>query len=309
MMKVTRRWLIGATMSAGAAGVLSLPARRAWAATEAPAGGGTLLSLSDGHLVLPESFVIGGLPEVEARAVLDAAGVNPAEVQAPCNVTLWRGDGATVLFDTGAGPDFMPTAGRLLDALAAAGIDPSEITHVVFTHGHPDHLWGVIDDFDEPLFSDARHLMGEEEHAYWSDPATMESIGAERQSFVAGAVRRLELLGDRIERFGDGDELLPGLRAVATFGHTPGHMSFEIGSGADGAFVIGDAVPNAHVALARPDWELPSDQDPALGAATRAALLRRLADEGTRVIGYHFPAGGIGRISQLDDGYAFMPDE
>lgn len=307
-MVITRRWLLNATVGVGALAALPVPLRRAWAATEVPAGGGRLLSLSDGHLVLPESFVIGGLPEPEARAVLEAAGQAAPEFQAPCNVTLWQGNGATVLFDTGAGPDFMPTTGRLLDALAAAGIDPSEVTHVVFTHGHPDHLWGVLDEFDEPLFMGARHLMGGEEHSYWTDPATADSIGAERQFFAAGAARRLGILADLVETFADGDEILPGLRAVATLGHTPGHMSFAIGEGADGVFVVGDAIPNAHVALAKPAWELPSDQNPKTAAATRSALLARLAEEETRMIGYHFPDGGVGHIRRAGDAYTFVPE-
>lgn len=305
-MSISRRQLLGA--AAGLAVWGGAPVRRAWAATEVAVAGGRLLSLSDGHLVLPESLVIGGLPEAEARGILTAAGVTGPELQAPCNVTLWQGADATAIFDTGAGPDFMPSAGRLLDALAAAGIEPGAVTHVVFTHGHPDHLWGVLDEFDEPLFANARHLMGAEEHAYWLDPATPDRIGPDRAFFAAGAARRLELLGDAVETFGDGDEILPGLRAMATFGHTPGHMAFALGEGAEGIAIVGDAIPNAHLALARPDWELPMDQDPATAAATRAALLERLAADRTLLIAFHFPEGGIGRIEAADGGYAFVPE-
>lgn len=304
-MLITRRHLLGSALGAAALGGGLV--RRAWAATEVAVAGGRLLSLSDGTLLLPESFVLGGLPEEEARGLLAAAGLSGPEVQVPCNVALWQGSGATVLFDTGAGPDFMPSAGRLLDALAAAEVDPATVTDVVFTHGHPDHLWGVLDEFDEPMFPNARHLMGEVEHAYWLDPATVDSIGADRQMFAAGASRRLGALGDLVETFGDGDAILPDLVAVATHGHTPGHMSFRIGEGPETITVVGDAVANAHIALVRPDWELPSDQDPLLAAATRAALLERLATEGGLMIAFHFPEGGIGRIEAVEEGYAFVP--
>lgn len=304
-MNITRRRLLGSVIGAAALG--SLPVRRAWAATEVATAGGRLFSLSDGHLVLPESFVLGGLPEDEARGLLAAAGLTGQDLEVPCNVTLWQGGGATVLFDTGAGSDFMPSAGRLLDALGAAGIDPSAVTDVVFTHGHPDHLWGVLDEFDEPLFAGARHLMGAEEHAYWLDPATADTIGTDRQMFAAGASRRLETLGDLVETFDDADEVLPGVVALATVGHTPGHMSFQIGEGAEGIMVVGDAIANAHIALARPSWELPSDQDPRTAAATRAVLLKTLATQGGLMIAYHFPQGGIGRIEAVAEGYAFTP--
>ncbi|NAZ35693.1 MBL fold metallo-hydrolase [Rubellimicrobium sp. CFH 75288] len=303
-MVITRRRLLGSAIGALAC---SGSVRRVWAATEVALAGGRLLSLSDGALVLPESFVLGGLPEEEARALLAAAGVSGPELRVPCNVALWQSEDRTVLFDTGAGPDFMPSTGHLLDALGAAGIDPGAITHVVFTHGHPDHLWGVLDEFDEPLFANARHLMGRVERDYWLDPATADSIGPDRQFFVAGAARRLGVLGDLVETFEDGDSLLTGLVAQATPGHTPGHMAFRLGEGDDALTVVGDAIPNASIALARPHWELASDQDPALAAASRTALLADLAARGQPVIAFHFPEGGIGRIEAAEEGYAFVP--
>ncbi|EPX84841.1 Zn-dependent hydrolase, including glyoxylase [Rubellimicrobium thermophilum DSM 16684] len=303
-MAITRRRLLG-TGIVSLAGGLAL--RHAWAATEIPLAGGRLLSLSDGHLVLPEALVLDGLPTEEARTLLAAAGQSGPELRMPCNITLWQGNGATVLFDAGAGADFMTTTGHLPDALAAAGVDPSAITHVVFTHGHPDHLWGVLDEFDEPRFPAARHLMGRAERDFWSDPATIDRIGADRQSFAAGALRRIGILGDMLETFEAGDSLLPGVVALATPGHTPGHMSFRLGEEEDALIVLGDAVPNAAIALARPDWHLPSDQDRALAAATRSALLADLAAPGRMVIGFHFPQGGIGRITESGEGYTFVP--
>ena len=100
----------------------------------------------------------------------------------------------------------------------------------------------------------------------------------------------------------DGEEVLPGIAAVATYGHTPGHMSFEIGSE---AFVIGDAIGNHHVAFEKPQWEAGSDQNPEKAAATRSALIERLASQETAIIGYHLP-GGLGRVARKDDAYRFV---
>lgn len=297
-MQVRRRRFL---MMAAATG---LAPARAWTATEAQLAGGTLTSLSDGHLVLPESYLINGLPEDDARAILAAAdaGGSPAS-EPPCNVSLWRSGDATVLFDAGSGSQFMETAGKLPEALAATELDPGDITHVVFTHGHPDHLWGVLDDFDEPMFASAQHLMGAEEHAYWTDPATLGTIDPERQSFFAGASRRLEILGDAVDLFSDGDDVAPGVRAVATYGHTPGHMSFEVGD----AIVVGDAVVNGHLALARPDWPAAADHQPEIAIDTRLALLDRLAEAGTPLLGFHLPEGGLGTVERKGDGYVFIP--
>ena len=299
-MFTRRHFLRAAALGTGA---LMLP-RRSIAQVTLPAG--TLTTVSDGHLALPESFVIGDLPAEEARAILAAAGQDSGAFEAPCNLTLWQAEGRTVLFDAGAGADFMPSAGEIAGSLEALGLAPEDITDVIFTHGHPDHLWGATDDFDEPTFPEAQYHMGAEEQAYWIDPATVDSIGAARQSFAAGALRRLDLLGDRLSLFGAGDAVLPGVIAVATPGHTPGHMSFRLG-GAGGVFVIGDAIPNSHLALARPDWTSPSDQDPELGRSTRAALLEELASSGETVLGFHFSGGGIGTLARDGAGYAFTP--
>jgi len=210
-----------------------------------------------------------------------------------------------VLFDTGSGTGFMPSPGQIATSLVAIGRAPGDITHVVFTHGHPDPLRGATDDFEEPFCVNARHLMAEAEHDDWSDPATVDRSGAARQSFAAAASRRLDLLGGAVELFGAGDEPVPGITAVATPGHTPGHMSSRLGGsgGSGGAFVIGDAIGNSHLALARPDRPSPADRDPAQGRDARAALLEELSASGETVAGFHMDAGGIGTLA--GDGRAY----
>jgi glyoxylase-like metal-dependent hydrolase (beta-lactamase superfamily II) len=267
-----------------------------------------LTTVSDGYLVLPESFVIGDLPFEEAKELVIAAGFTTDGLQTPCNLTLWQTGDATVLFDAGSGSGFMPSAGAVVASLEAIGLTPDDITHVVFTHGHPDHLWGALDDFDEPLFLNARHFFGEREYAYWTDPATVETIGAARQSFAAGASRRLELLGDGLDFFGGGDEVLPGIKAVSTPGHTPGHMSFRLSDGDNSVLVVGDAIGNAHLALARPQWVSPADQDAETGIATRLALLEELSSSQELMVGFHLTDGGIGRIGKEGDVFTFNAD-
>ncbi|SEO06493.1 MBL fold metallo-hydrolase [Palleronia pelagia] len=301
-MITRRQFIVSATAS-----IASNHACRAWASAQADIGSAEIMTLSDGHLVLPESFLYGDLATDQVDAVLSAANAAAGGLEPPCNLTLFRRGDALVLFDAGSGPSFMPTAGKLPEALGAAGVSPDEITHVIFTHGHPDHLWGVLDDFDEPFFPNATHLMGEEELAYWTDPDTLETIAPERQSFAAGASRRLGLRKGRIETFRGGDTVLPGVTAIATPGHTPGHMSFEVTGETGRVLLIGDAIGNGHVALRRPEWHAPADQDPETGAATRIALLQRIAEAETLSVGFHLPGDGLGRIIRDGDAYAWSP--
>lgn len=299
-MRLTRRTLLagGAAVIAGA---------RAWANTTLTMGDVTVDTLSDGNLVLPFDFQFGELPETEVREILSRYGIEGDEITPPCNVTLMRDGTNTVLFDVGAGPNFMPSAGKLWEALDILGLYPEDVTHVVFTHAHPDHLWGVLDDFDEPTFYNAQHMIGRAERDYWLDPATVDTIGEERMAFAAGALRYLGAIEDGLQVFEDGEEILPGIAARATPGHTPGHMAFEVRGGSESVMVLGDSILNQHVAFERPEWHSGSDQDPDMAATTRTSLLDQLATEQAAFIGFHLPFPGIGRAEKADGHYRFVP--
>jgi len=268
----------------------------------------SVTTLSDGHLVMPGAFFFDGLPQDEVKEILAQHNLPSDQMKPPCNVTMMQDGDKTILFDVGSGPAFMPTAGSLLDSLEATGVAPEDVTHVVFTHAHPDHLWGVLDDFDDPVFPEAQYMMGQAEWDYWSDPDTVNTIGEARASFAAGAARRLAAIEDRCTMFLDGQEVLPGILAHASFGHTPGHMSFEVRGGTQSLMVIGDAIGNAHVAMARPEWPSGADQDADLGATTRTRLLDQMAQDQMLVIGFHLPDGGIGRVERADTNYRFVPE-
>ena len=296
---------------AGAAfGAAQAVPKSVWAETSLKLGAGSVTTVSDGSLTLPGSFVFAPMPEDELQQVLAPFDVAPdAPLTPPCNVTLLRDGERTVLFDAGSGPNFQPSAGKLIDALDAVGVAPEDVTHVVFTHGHPDHLWGVLDDFDEPLFAEAQHLMGQAEFDYWMRDDTVDTIGEARAAMAVGAKNRLELLADSMQFFGDGEEILPGVAARLTPGHTPGHMSFELRSGSDSVMIVGDAIGNHHVAFAKPEWSSGSDQDQELAATTRAKLLDQIASDQLQMVGFHLPHGGLGRAEKKDGGYLFVPAE
>lgn len=258
----------------------------------------------DGSLTLPGGFIFDPMPKDQLAPILEHYNLSPDVLTPPCNVTLLRSGDRAVLFDVGAGPDFSPNAGTLLASLAALGVRPDDITDVVFTHVHPDHLWGLLDDFDDPVFANATYQIGKVEWDYWMDPNTVDTIGDSRVTFAVGAARRLAAIEDNISFFNDGQEILPDVAARASFGHTPGHMAFEIRSGSTAVMVLGDCIANHHVAFARPAWRSGSDQDQDLAAETRVALMDQLASEQMQVIGYHLPQGA-GYVEKSGDGYVF----
>lgn len=295
--------------TAGAAVAVAALPTRGWTQSNVTSGSVQLDTLSDGNLVIPRSFSIGDMPPMRADGILEKYGLTGDTLSPECNVTLLRDGTRTVLFDVGAGADFMPTTGKLSEALDMLGVDPFDVTDVVFTHAHPDHIWGLTDDFGDLWFPDAAYHIGEDEFNYWSDPNTVSTIGTDRQTFAVGAANRLSEIADRITLFKDGAAVLPGVTARATPGHTPGHMSFVASVGDEEIMIVGDAIGNHHIGFERPSWHAGSDQDPLLGAQTRSALLDQISHEQMRLVGFHLPDGGLGRAIKRDEGYIFEVDE
>lgn len=271
-------------------------------------GTATLTTVSDGHLTLPGEFIFVSMPKQELMPLLDMYDLSAESIRPECNLALYRDGTNTVLFDTGAGPDFMPSAGKVIDSLASLDLVPDDITHVLLTHAHPDHIWGLLDEFDDPLFFNATYMMGRSEWDYWWNPETVDTIGEARASFAVGAKRRMEVIEDAVIFFDDGDEVLPGIQAVSSPGHTPGHMCFELRYGTAAALIVGDAIGNHHVAFHRPDWLSGADQDAEQAVATRLRLFDRIKADDLQIVGFHLPQGGVGRVEPADTGYRFVPE-
>lgn len=300
-MPVSRRTLI----QSGVGMVLASSLPRV-AFSELKLGSSTLTTVSDGSLTLPASFIFEPMPQDELEPIRREFGLEGEQLQPECNLALYRDGTNTVLFDVGSGPDFMPTAGKIVDALEAVDVAPEDVTHVIFTHAHPDHIWGLLDDFDEPLFYEASYMMGRAEWDYWWNPNTVDEIGEARAAFAVGAKRRMEAIEDTVQLIDDGQEVLPGIAAILTPGHTPGHMAFEVRKGNAAALIVGDAIGNHHVAFRKPAWKSGSDQDQETAALTRRMLFDRLTSEDMSLIGFHLPDGGTGRAVKDGDGYRFI---
>lgn len=285
---------------ASAAAALSQPMRALHAQTVATAtvAERAVTVLSDGAFEMPLAMAARDIAPAEIEAVTRASG----PLVSVLNVTCIRQGDATVMIDCGSGANFLPGTGKLGASLEQAGVKPESVTHVLFTHLHPDHFWGALDDFDTPLFPNAKWIADRREIAFWTDPKVYERLPEDRHAFAAGAQRIIKELGDRLEAGSPGHEWAPGIASFDTAGHTPGHVSFEL-NGADGPlFVLGDALTHPQISFARPQWRPASDHDGDLAVAARQRVLARATAEKAQVIGYHLP-GALGRVER--DGAAF----
>lgn len=307
---ISRRGALGLTLAAGAA--IALPAARPARAHATPfrfkAGEAEITVLSDGGLELPSSFVLPGRELAEIDAAYRAAGQSFSGFRSEVNVALVRTGPSLVLVDTGAGPDFMPSLGKFAEHLETAGVKPGDITHVVFTHAHADHLWGVIDPLGgDTLFEKALHLMTAPERDFWLADGIEHRVPAPMQGMAAGTQRRLRSIAPRIETLRPGTEIVPGLTAIDTSGHTPGHISILVGTGTDGVLISGDALTQDVISFARPAWRWGADLDGDKAAATRRRLLDQLATDRLRLLGYHLPWPGLGHVERKEGAFRFAP--
>ena len=258
--------------------------------------------VSDGPLTLPAAPRIFKGPDANAlNAAVSAAGQDTAHVRIEQNCLLLETEGRKILFDNGLGSEqlYGPDSGRLLTSLGEAGIDPAGIDALVLTHGHSDHCWGTMGADGTPNFPNAIIYMAREELDFWESDPPAERL----ERSVAGVARHLLPLRERIVFVRDGEEFLPGVQALLTPGHTPGHMAYLF---AGNWCLTGDVAFHDPLSYAFPEARSAFDTDREQGVETRKRLLGRLADEHIAVVGYHHPWPGLGRVERTGRTFRFV---
>ena len=270
-------------------------------------GAARITIVSDGHLEIPATGVGVNVDPEEVRAFLTANFLDPVTRYSHTNVTLIELGEAKVLVDLGSGAGFQPTAGKLMANLEAAAIDPASITHVVMTHAHPDHIWGLLDDFDELQIPQAQYAIGATEFDWWMKEGRVDESPESMQVFVVGARNRLTPIAEQTRMLKDGDAIAPGITAMETLGHTMGHLSIRVESEEQSLIVLGDAVAGSIVHFEKPDWHGGFDTDGPMAAETRKKLLDQAATDRIAVVGYHFPFPGVGHVARAGAVYRYIP--
>ena len=310
MRPMTRRQFVagsGALLGATHTGH-SPPVTRSSSASSVAIGDISITILRDGSLIMPSPFLATNAKPAEVAEAMREAGQRGELIEPPCNVALVKTKSEVILIDAGSGPHYMPTAGKLIGNMEAAGIDKESITKVVFTHAHPDHIWGTLDDFDDSQnFPNASYVIAAAEWNFWMGGDVASRLPADRQNFAPGARRNLSRIRDKVRTVQPGEDIAPGLRAVDTSGHTAGDIAIEVVSGTEGLLVVGDALAHPVIAFAYPNWKPAADHhDADKAVATRKRLLDRLAIDRTPIIGFHLPWPGFGRVERKGAAYAFI---
>ncbi|RDV43839.1 MBL fold metallo-hydrolase [Leifsonia sp. ku-ls] len=255
-------------------------------------GGLQVDALSDGTFVARPSYFGAGLPAGTRPDLFDRDGA----VWLPIGCFLVRGaSGRTILVDAGLGPalDRVPdgmllVGGQLPTGLRALGVATGEVTDVVLTHFHLDHVGWLFDLAGRPLFPAARLWFGAAEWDHF-----VEGPG-EMAPHIRAGFRALAGTPDLVPLDADA-EVAAGVTAVLAPGHTPGHLAVSLESEGERVLLLGDAITHPGQ-LAEPGWHSMGDVDAALAERTRQALCARLAEQETTGVGAHFPELRRGRI-------------
>jgi len=315
-LNVSRRSLLTLGAGLGSAAMLggNALAKAPKVGTQAPTfyrfnvGNAEVTVVSDGAFSLGDpKGPFSGVPEDEMRKMLSNNFLSPTNVVLEQNSPIVNMGDKLVLFDTGLGTvkNFGPTTGRQQKSMKEAGIKPEDIDAVVFSHGHIDHIGGVVDENNKVLFPNAQFYIAQSDFDFWTDEG---KANGPLKDFIVHARKNLLPVRDHIVFYKDGQEFLPGIQAMLAPGHTVGHTIFMISSEGKSFVYLADLTHHPILLMEKPRMEFAYDTDPKQAAASRVKMLDMLAANKTAVMTYHYPWPGIGHVVKAGEGFHYIPE-
>lgn len=264
------------------------------------------------RLPLPDGFVLNATKD-EVNAALAAAFMEKNVFVGPYNPIVVNTGAKLAVIDTGTGEAAYRARkganGQFLTNLAAAGIDANTVDTVIISHYHGDHINGLLKTDNSLAFPNAEILVPAPEHKYWMDDGELNRASTPRIQGVFKNARRVmrgEVL-KRLRTYEWNREVIPGVTAVGTPGHTPGHTCHIVTSGASKVYVQGDLTHAPFLFVRNPGWHPYYDQDPVQTEAMRRRVYDMLVVEKMPVQGFHYPFPALAYVEKTATGYREMP--
>jgi glyoxylase-like metal-dependent hydrolase (beta-lactamase superfamily II) len=314
MAKLDRRALLAGSAAAAAFAAMPVRAAAPPVGRQHPGiyrhkiGSYELTALYDGTWFrkIDEKFVRNASAAEVEKALTDSF-LQPGIVPTPFTALLVNTGAKLILIDTGTGGQLGPTTGHMMGALAAAGVQPSQIDTILISHFHPDHINGIKDKDGRKVFANAEILVPAPEWAHWMDDARMNAAPEPARGGFLNVRRIFRDIAGEVTRFEPGKEVAPGIASIAAYGHTPGHTVYVVASGRQSMLMLGDTTNHPWLFARNPHWQGAFDTDGAMAVETRKRLLDRAAADRMLVQGYHFPFPASGHIAKTASGYEVVP--
>jgi glyoxylase-like metal-dependent hydrolase (beta-lactamase superfamily II) len=265
-------------------------------------------ALSDGSVTIPLDQLLTNTDPAHLKGVLARHHLG-TQVETSINAFLVNTGKQLVLIDAGSGTSFGPHAGgRLVASLRAAGYRPEDIDAVLLTHIHGDHSNGLTVD-GKAVFPNADIRVARRDVALWLDPASRSKVVKAHAYMVDQALAAFAPYqqAGRVKPFDGDGEVVPGIRAVAAPGHTPGHTVYEVAAGGQTIRFVGDVLHAKDVQMAEPQVTIRFDEDADAARRQREALFADAAARGTIVAAAHTPFPGVGHVERSGKGYVWAP--
>lgn len=269
-------------------------------------------ALYDGYINLAPSLFHGRKAD-EMHTLIDRKFQPQTADGVPTAVTTYLIDtGADlILLNAGGAKVVGDTMGGLPDSLKAAGYAPEDISAVLLTHLHFDHVCGLTKEDGSAVFPKAKIYVSEAEAGFWLDPKTAQAAPEASRPFFAMAAKAVTpyVTKGALSTFTGETEVMPGLKAVPSPGHTPGHSSFLLTSGSEQLLLWGDIVHSHALQFDHPEISNDFDSDQAQAVDTRQKLFKKIVQENWLIAGDHLPFPGFGHMTADGEKYSWVPVE
>ena len=256
---------------------------------------------------IPDTLITN-LSKEQTLAAFDAAYMPQGIFRNPYCPSVVKAGGKTIVIDTGHGIGAIASTkgevGHHRANLQAAGIDVKAVDIVLISHFHGDHIGGLKNPDGTPAYPNAEIKVPATEQAYWTDEGNVAKTPASNKGNFANIKKVFE--GLKTTPYEAGKEVAPGITAIATPGHTPGHTSFVVSSGGKRVLVQGDVALAPEVFVKHPDYQIVFDVQGDLAVETRKKVYDMALAEKLPIIGYHFPFGSLNYVEKAGGGYRLV---